>query len=68
MAGMWNQAGALIYHGPAILLPGLTQLRTVQIARTFTDGTIVRLTLHHKAGFRAFRLASPDRIVVDIAH
>jgi hypothetical protein len=63
-----NQAGALTYHGPAILHPGLTQLRTVQITRTFTDGTLVQLTLRHKAGFRAFRLASPDRIVVDIAH
>jgi hypothetical protein len=63
-----NQAGALTYHGPAILHPGLTQLRAVQITRTFTDGTIVQLTLHRKAGFRVFRLASPDRIVVDIAH
>lgn len=63
-----NQAGAPTYHGPAILHPGLTQLRTVQITKTFTDGTIVQLTLRHKAGFRAFRLASPDRIVVDIAH
>jgi hypothetical protein len=63
-----DRAGALTYHGPAILHPGLAQLTAVRIAGTFTDGTLVRLTLRHKAGFRAFRLGSPDRIVVDIAH
>jgi hypothetical protein len=63
-----NQAGALTYHDPAILHPELAQLRAVRIARIFTDGTIVQLTLHHKAGFRVFGLTSPDRIVVDVAH
>lgn len=63
-----NQRGALTYHGPTILHPGLAQLKTVRIARVFADGTIVDLTLDHKAGFRVFALAAPDRIVVDVAH
>jgi hypothetical protein len=63
-----NRAGMLTYHGPVILHPGLAQLRAVRIARIFTDGTVVQLSLRHKAGFRVFRLASPDRIVVDVAH
>jgi len=62
-----NRAGALTYHGPAILHPQLTQLRTVRITQTSIDGASVQLTLRHKAGFRVFG-ASPDRIVVDIAH
>jgi hypothetical protein len=63
-----NQHGALTYHGPTIIHPGLAQLKTVQIARVFTDGTIVQLTLDHTAGFRVFALTSPQRIVVDVAH
>jgi hypothetical protein len=63
-----NRTGALTYHGPAILHPELAQLRTVRITKVFTDGTLVQLTLHHKAGFRVLRLALPDRIAVDIAH
>jgi hypothetical protein len=63
-----NRAGALTYPGAAILHPGLAQLRAVRIVEADTDGTIVQLTLRHRAGFRVFGLASPDRIVVDIAH
>ena len=63
-----NPRGALTYHGPAILHPGLAQLKTVGIARIFTDGTIVQLTLDHKAGFPVFALTTPERIVVDVAH
>ena len=62
-----NSRGALTYHGPAILYPGLVQLKTVRIASIFTDGTIVQLTLDHKAGFRVFALTAPERIVVDVA-
>src|SRR5262249_2306037 len=63
-----NQRGALTYHGPTITHPGLAQLKTIRIARLFPDGTIVDLTLNHKAGFRVFALTSPERIVVDVAH
>ncbi len=65
-----NRAGALTYHGPAILHPQLTQLRTVRIAGDSIDGTSVQLTLRHKAGFRVLALTDgiADGIAVDIAH
>jgi hypothetical protein len=63
-----NASGACAYRGPWTLYPALAQLKTIQITRPSADGTIALLTLGHTAGFRAFLLRSPDRIVVDIAH
>jgi hypothetical protein len=54
------------YNGP--WSPGLAQLKTIRIVNPSTDGTTVLLGLGHTAGFRVFRLGSPDRIVVDIGH
>jgi hypothetical protein len=64
--GVLSPCGA--YPGSWTLHPAMSQLRTIRIARASTDGTTVLLTLGHTAGFRAFLLRSPDRIVVDIAH
>lgn len=58
------------YQGPWTLRPGLANLKTVQITGTYADtgATMVLLGLGHHANFRVFRLTSPDRIVVDVAH
>jgi hypothetical protein len=63
-----DASGVLTYRGPWMLHPALAQLKTIRITRTSVDGTTVLLTPGHPAGFRAFLLRSPDRIVVDIAH
>jgi hypothetical protein len=56
------------YPGPWTLHPALAQLKAIRIVDGSVDGTIVLLGLGRTAGFRVFRLASPDRIVVDVAH
>jgi hypothetical protein len=56
------------YPGPWIFNPAQAQLKTIRIFDAYSWGTTVLLKLGRTAGFRVFRLTSPDRIVVDVAH
>ncbi len=53
---------------PAVVNPRCSNLRQVKRAGDFEGVVSLGLGLRHTAGFRVFRLTSPSRVVVDIAH
>jgi hypothetical protein len=53
---------------PRVITPLCANLRQVKAAGDFEGVVSFGLGLRHRAGFRVFRLASPTRVVVDIAH
>jgi hypothetical protein len=53
---------------PTSLTPGCTQLRQVKRVGDFEGVVSFGLGLTRKTGFRVFRLTSPTRIVIDVAH
>jgi hypothetical protein len=53
---------------PRVLTPLCPNLRQVKVAGDFEGVVSFGLGLRHRAGFRVFRVTSPTRVVVDIAH
>src|SRR5262245_24695917 len=53
---------------PRAITPLCRNLRQVKAAGDFEGVVSFGLGLRHRAGFRVFRLTSPTRVVVDIAH
>ena len=63
-----DSAGRPTCHGCRVLTPALPTLRQVKTAGDFEGYVTVGLGLRDRVGFRVFRLAHPNRIVVDVAH
>src|SRR4051794_14437478 len=53
---------------PQVLTPRCSNLRQVKLAGDFEGVVTFGLGLQRKRGFRVFRLTSPERVVVDVAH
>jgi hypothetical protein len=53
---------------PAVLTPACSNLRQIKKAGDFEGVVTFGLGLRRKTGFRVFRLTSPTRIVIDVAH
>jgi hypothetical protein len=53
---------------PSVLTPRCPNLRQVKRAGDFEGVVSFGLGLRRKTGFRVFRLTSPTRVVVDVAH
>lgn len=47
---------------------GFPTLRQVAVAGDFEGNLTFGIGLRHRAGFRVFDLAGPDRVVIDVAH
>jgi hypothetical protein len=60
--------GRPVHRGPASLTPALPALQQVSIAGDFERVLTFGLGVDHRAGFRVLALASPARIVIDVAH
>jgi hypothetical protein len=61
-----TEAGARLL--PPVLTPLCPNLRQVKDAGDFEGVVSFGLGLRRKTGFRVFRLTSPTRIVIDVAH
>jgi hypothetical protein len=57
-----------VYSGPRLTRPGLPTVKGVAMTGDFEAVVSFGLALDHKAGFRAFALTNPSRLVVDVAH
>ena len=53
---------------PRVLTPRCPNLRQVKLAGDFEGVVTFGLGLRRKTGFRVFRLTSPTRVVIDVAH
>jgi hypothetical protein len=53
---------------PRVLTPGCPNLRQIKLAGDFEGVVTFGLGLRRKTGFRVFRLTSPARVVIDVAH
>lgn len=63
-----HTADGLTAYLPAVVTPRCPSLRQVKKAGDFEAVLSFGLGIDHKAGFRVFRLTSPTRVVIDIAH
>jgi hypothetical protein len=57
-----------VYSGPRLARPGLPTVKGIAFTGDFESVVSFGLALDHKAGFRAFTLKNPNRLVVDVAH
>jgi hypothetical protein len=61
-----TQSGGVLI--PGVRTPLCPNLRQVKLAGDFEGVVTFGLGLRRKTGFRVFRLTSPSRVVVDVAH
>lgn len=56
------------YGGPARVSPNLPNVKEIADAGDFEAVLSFGIGVDHQAGFTAFKLTDPDRLVIDIAH
>ncbi|MGW5777821.1 AMIN-like domain-containing (lipo)protein [Streptomyces sp. NPDC003863] len=67
-AAAHDDAGRSVYHGPRLLKIHLPALKGVALTGDFEGVVTIGAAFDTKPDFKTFRLHSPERFVVDIAH
>lgn len=67
-AAAHDDAGRSVYHGPRLVKINLPALKGVALTGDFEGVVTIGAAFDHKPAYKTFRLHSPERFVVDIAH